>query len=314
MALDHFVSQVHLRNFYAKELNSRKMFAFRKVSGEAFLCGSEDVCRIDEGSTNPFLSEPRSLEDFLKGIEPGYNTACDRLATGQFNAQDAQVVAGFAAFVIGCSPTAMRLGSASLGGLALAELLLLDRMGEIDPPPPEMGSNSLPDLLRSGKLYVTTDSKFPQALGISNIIDLAHAFTTFHWEILLNQNTERSPFLTSDFPAAIEDGQSNLINRIIPLRPDLALRIIPQIRPKGYINLKSDFRFRILRISPSEVTLVNRQIVRCAEHLIFSSVKRAWVARMVIQNSKSRMELNNTRTEKSTGFLLLHSLSIVESG
>ena len=76
MPLDHFVSQVHLKRFFAPDLDRKKMYAFRKSDGHTFPCGAEDVCRLSEGSTNTYLPEPRLVEDFLKLIEPKYNAAC----------------------------------------------------------------------------------------------------------------------------------------------------------------------------------------------------------------------------------------------
>jgi hypothetical protein len=63
--LDHFVSQVHLRNFYSPALGDR-MYALRKSDLKAFTCRSEDVCRIEEGSTNVYVKEARIIEDVLQ--------------------------------------------------------------------------------------------------------------------------------------------------------------------------------------------------------------------------------------------------------
>jgi hypothetical protein len=54
MALDHYVSQVHLRSFYSPALGER-LYAIRKSNGKAFTPNSESVCRIDDGSTNAYL-------------------------------------------------------------------------------------------------------------------------------------------------------------------------------------------------------------------------------------------------------------------
>ena len=78
MALDHYVPQVHLRNFYSHELG-RRMYGLRKSDLRAFTCRSEDVCRIEAGSTNPYLKEPRIIADFLTEVEPYYNASVDNL-------------------------------------------------------------------------------------------------------------------------------------------------------------------------------------------------------------------------------------------
>src|SRR5258705_12404118 len=99
MALDHYVSQVHLRNFYSPTLGER-MYAVRKRDGKAFTPNSESVCRIEEGSTNAYLTEDRLIEEFLKGIEPKYNASVKELAGGHFEAECVYVVAGFATYAL----------------------------------------------------------------------------------------------------------------------------------------------------------------------------------------------------------------------
>jgi Protein of unknown function (DUF4238) len=312
--LDHSVSQVHLRKFYAKALNSRKMFAYRKSDGKLFVCGSEDVCRIEEGSSNQFLTEPRILEEFLRKVEPNYGAACDAISRGQFNTEDVLVLAGFAAFVIGTSPTAMRLGADSLTHLAHTEIELMDRMGDFDDIPQELGNKTASELVHEDILRIETDAKYPQAMGISKIVGLTQSFSTFHWEILLNPKADRFPFVTSDYPAAIEGlGRQVPANRIIPLRPDLALRILPQIRPKGRPDLESDFRFKLTRATPTHVRSVNMAIVRSAENLVFSSTNAPWVQTLVTKNARYRLELEHTRTPKGSGFLLLDSVIVREA-
>jgi hypothetical protein len=290
------------------------MHAYRKTDGAEFICGSDDVCRIEEGSTNPYLSEPRVLEQFLNKFEPRYSRACEALAANEFDANDVLIISGFIAFVIGCSPTAMRLGSASLQRLVETEAEILDRAGIFGPAPPELGSRTATELLREGTLRIESDEKFPQSMGISGIVDLTRSFASFHWEILLNHYQERSPFLTSDYPAALERPEKQVpTNRIVPLRPDLAIRIIPQIRPAGRPDLPTDFRYKMRKVSPSEVTLINRAIVRCAEQLVFSSVNEPWVSRMVQKNCNFRLQVEHTRIPKDSGFLLLNTVVAKEA-
>jgi len=290
------------------------MYAYRKSDGAQFPCGSEDVCRISDGSTNQFLGEPRILEDFLRRIEPSYNRACEALASGQFSIDDIVIIAGFAAFVIGTSPTAMRLGAEQLTHLAHAEVELLDRMGMLEHAPAELNGKTATELIQEGALRIETDAKFPQAIGISGVASLTKAFSTFHWEILLNRRSDRFPFLTSDFPAAIEGiGVKVPALRIVPLRPDLAVRIVPQIRPEWRPDLESDFRFKMCRPSPTEVRKVNLAIVRSAENLVFSSVRAPWVQSIVASNARFRLELEHNRKAEGSGFQLLNSVAVKES-
>jgi hypothetical protein len=72
MALDHYVSQVYLKNFYSPALDGL-MYALRKSDLKRFPTKSQDVCRIEEGSTNAYLTKDRAIEEFLKEVEPRYN-------------------------------------------------------------------------------------------------------------------------------------------------------------------------------------------------------------------------------------------------
>ncbi len=73
------------------------------------------------------------------------------------------------------------------------------------------------------------DPKYPQAIGISSILKCSNIFGNCEWEILQNDSKD-SPFFTSDFPIAIEKTSNPcVLNRIVPLAPNLAIRIKPDI-------------------------------------------------------------------------------------
>ena len=69
MPLDHYVSQVHIKNFYSPDMVER-VFAMRKSDLKKFMPRAQDVCRIEDNSSNSYLKEDRAIEDFLKVIEP----------------------------------------------------------------------------------------------------------------------------------------------------------------------------------------------------------------------------------------------------
>jgi hypothetical protein len=93
MPLDHHIPQVHLKNFHSSDLQSEKMFGYRKRDGLIFPCHAEEVCRIESGNTNEYLLHDRVTEDFLKAIEPNYNKSVAALKSGRFSADDIFVVA-----------------------------------------------------------------------------------------------------------------------------------------------------------------------------------------------------------------------------
>ena len=67
MALDHYVSQVHLKNFYSPLLGEA-FYAIRKDELKIFHQSSSGVCRIEENSTNAYLREDRIVEEVEKEI------------------------------------------------------------------------------------------------------------------------------------------------------------------------------------------------------------------------------------------------------
>lgn len=307
MALDHYVPQVHLRRFYAADLGSRKMHAFRKTDSMTFPCGSADVCRIPDGNTNAYLSEPRLVEEFLKLVEPNYNSACAILERGEVNPDVVFVIAGFAASVMSCSPTGMRLESAPHEARLPLEAQLMEQAGLLPPAPPELGDLTLADMLADGSIVFEVDQRFPQAIGISNIVGRATAFGNFHWDILLNQHPS-SPFFTSDFPVAIEATPDlRVVNRVVPLTPTLAVRICPRIALAGK-KLEPTFEhfsFRVLEPNRQGIAAINRTIARSAETLVFSSSAAPWVHDFVRKHSRFRVEVETTVIPQGTGFLTI---------
>jgi len=61
------------------------MYAIRKSDLKRFRCRAKDVCRIEDGSTNAYLTSDRAIEEFLRGIEPKYNTSVAKLREGKID-------------------------------------------------------------------------------------------------------------------------------------------------------------------------------------------------------------------------------------
>ena len=169
MPLDHYVSQVHLRNFYSPV--TKRLFAIRKSDLKRFPPRSEDVCRIEDNSTNAYLKNDRAIEDFLRDVEPNYNAALAKLREDKIDRECIFAVAGFAAYVATCAPAAMRVHMGPLKAQLEAVALLLDRQGLVGKAPPSLGGKSMSELLAEGEIDFTVDEKYPQALGINSIID-----------------------------------------------------------------------------------------------------------------------------------------------
>ena len=313
--LDHYVSQVHLKKFYSPKLGNR-MYAIRKQDLSTFTTKSEAVCRTESGSTNPYLQSERAIEEFLKRIEPKYNSAILKLASGQIDRESIYVIAGFVAYVNTCSPASMRIKSEYLKGVVEEFTKMADRQGIFPVPPPELAGEYLTDLIMSGKVNVEIDQKYPQAIGISSILKHTSLLGNFWWEILINPYDD-SPFFTSDFPVVVEEASDpHIRNRVIPLSPNLAVRIQPDPTVQGkHTDFKfSNFRYRITRLSRAKVTNINRLIIRCAESVVFYRDDHPWIPAFVKKNAGFRIEssMQKIPTEDSGTYIWV-SEDIVET-
>lgn len=313
MALDHYVSQVHLRNFYSPVLGER-MYAFRKSDGKSFTPNSDSVCRIEEGSTNAYLTKDRAIEEFLKGVEPKYNASVAKLASGEFDPEAIYVISGFAAYVQTCSPTAMRLHTGPLKAMLESTARALDSAGAFGVPPASLGGASLTELLARGDIKFRVDPKYPQAIGITNVIKMVLMLGNSAWEVLRNP-VEDGLFFTSDFPAAIEASDDpRVVNHLIPLTPSLALRIHPDIHLKREELDMSfrHFRARVRTIEREEINHINQHIIQCAEDLVFYRDDKPWVRPFVAQYSLYQIGTRTTEIETPEGAMLISQQRILE--
>jgi hypothetical protein len=299
MPLDHYISQVHLKNFYSPELGEL-FYVIRKDNLKEFPSNSQSVCRIENGSTNAYLLDDRVLEGFLKTIEPKYNESLNKLETGNIDKKCVYTIAGFVAFVVTCSPTGMRILSAPLRDIVEIASEIIDKNGRLPKPPPELGGENLTELIKNGTINISIDEKYPQAIGINQILSFTSMFGNFKWEILHNKTTD-SPFFTSDYPIALEKTKDPSIhNKIIPLSPTLAIRICPDRHSeKEKIDLNfSRFNWRRRTLNREEVVKINRLLVQCAESMIFYRDNHDWIHKFIAKNSKFRIEMHSTKIKR----------------
>ena len=83
-----------------------------------------------------------------------------------------------------------------------------------------------------------------------------------------------------------------IINRIVPLAPDLAVKICPDVSidPASADPFFSGFRYRRRVLEQPEVEDLNRLIVRSAETTVFFRDRRKWVRKFVRDNAGYRIE------------------------
>jgi hypothetical protein len=309
--LDHFVSQVHLRNFYSPALGKR-MHALRKSDLKYFCPDSLSVCRVEHGSTNPYLTDERAIEEFLRDIEPKYNRAVEAFSIGNPGRDAVYVLSGFVAYVLSCSPAGMRINSEPFRSSLEETGRILDARGEIGTPPAELGATSLRDLFNRKLARVEVDPKYPQAVGIASIHRMTNTFGNFGWEVLINRHAD-SPYFTSDFPVTIEPtADPRIIKRIVPLSPTVAVRLHPNLaQDTSSVDFSfREFRCRVRTPSRQEIGIVNRLLVQGAESLVFYRDAHAWVEPFVRKNAAYRIEAHTQRMPYNTGSLLLSSLRL----
>ena len=304
MALDHFVPQVHLKRFYSPVLGEL-MYAIRKSDLKQFTPNAKGVCRIDEGNTNEYLGEPRLLEEFLKTIEPGYNAAVSAFEQGNPDWKSVYVVAGFIAYVLTCSPAAMRIYSKPLKGALEMKIRRMDKQEIFPPLPAELGGKNLTELLESGKVELDFDQKYSQAIGIENILKWVALFGNFRWEALINTHDD-CPYFTSDFPVAIEPtADERPPNRVVSLAPNIAMRIWPDnnLLDKSTSLDFRNFSFSIREVTRQEVIKINRIFVRSAENTVFYRDEQNWITKFITKNRNFRIEIETVQIPRQKGTL-----------
>ena len=123
----------------------------------------------------------------------------------------------------------------------------------------------------------------------------------------------RTMQVTPTKPDAIEKTQEpRVLNRIVPPTPDLAIRIMPDLKLD---NGKADFTFanfrcRTRNLGRQEVIELNRLIVRCAEDSVFYRDNQSRVLPFIAKNRHYRVEPKTARIKVGTGTVLISTLVI----
>jgi hypothetical protein len=189
----------------------------------------------------------------------------------------------------------------SLWSIEGSTATILDAQGVFPKAPEALDEKSLTELLADGTVKFEVDPK----IGVTSVAHHVSVFGNSPWEILHNGEADNT-FFTSDFPVAIEVANLNTpINRIVPLAPDPAIRIIADIRLSG---TKPDLSFAKFKAAPrrlkrSEICDLNRLIVRCAEDLILYRDEHEWIEAFVTKNRHYHIEPVTQQIPHGTGVL-----------
>jgi hypothetical protein len=111
------------------------LYALRKSDLKKFTPNSKAICGINDGSTNAYLKNDRAIEDFLKTIEPNYNSSIEKLISKRIDNECIYTIAGFIAYIFTCSPAGMRIRSEPLKSLVESTASVMDSRGLLPPPP-----------------------------------------------------------------------------------------------------------------------------------------------------------------------------------
>lgn len=311
MALDHYVSQVYLRQW--SDPNTGLLRAIRKADLKCFTPRPKDVCRIEAGNTNPYVQPERAIEEFLAYIEPRFSRAVTNLQREKFERETLVVIAGFIAYIMVCSPGGTRINAALLKEIVEETTRRLDRQGRFPPPPKATGGASFTELLEKGAVKIAIDEKFPQAFGVTSILEFVKMFGNFGWEIMVNRFDD-SPFLTSDFPVAMEVTQRTVLNRIFPLAPQLAIRLHPDpsLNSDDLDFSFSKFHFKVRKVSRPQVRYINELIVRCAENVVFCNRDLPWVSTFVERNAAYRVKPVTSMIPHGKGTLMFNTTIVTD--
>lgn len=207
----------------------------------------------------------------------------------------------------------MRVQSAPLKAMLESSARALDATGAFPAPPTSLEGASLTELLRKGAINFRVDPKYPQAIGIANILKMVLTFGNSAWEVLHNP-FEGCPFFTSDFPAAIEESSDPLVlDRIVPLTPSLAVRLCPDSSlDRNRLDFSFNrFRYRMRTVDLEEAYRINCLLVQCAEDLVFYRDEMPWVRPFIAEHAAYHIEARTQELETSNGALLISRQLIV---
>jgi len=292
MALDHYVSQVHLKQFNNAD---GVLHATLKQSQKTFTNHSRAFCRIDDNSTNEYLSNKRAIEELLKIIEPKYDASLEKFRLGNPDPESVYVFAGFIASMMWYSPAGVRINKDPIERTLNEVGRRLDRQGKMPRAPDSMGGGTFSEMLDRGAIELNVNPKYPQAIGTTTLRTQIFSFGNFDWEILTNPFPDNA-FFTSDYPVGIEPkGNQGIIDRVVPLAPDIAVRICPKpIDDEKIQDNFAGFRYRTLTLKRQEVVAINRLIVRCAESIVFYPKQQPWISDFIKTNAGFRIEPKTT--------------------
>lgn len=233
---DHFVPVTYLRHF-GDPSQSDRLHVCRKRSGSVSISRPENLCVERQGDLNRYFSQPSILREFLEIIEPRWNETVDHILSDRASPDDLFVVAGIAAYLLSCTPTARRLGQRALEQQLEAMRPMIARHARETIDDPEEASLVEEGLLATDTIRINVDDQYPRAIGISNLVAMQARLLQGHWQVIKNENEK--PLITSDYPACHYHSTQNSVLGLIyfPLTPTYAVMNKPSLeRPENPVT------------------------------------------------------------------------------
>ena len=106
-----------------------------------------------------------------------------------------------------------------------------------------------------------------------------------------------------------------ILNRIVPLAPNLALRVKPDpTLDKGRLDFSfANFGCRTRNVGRQELLEINRLIVRCAENTVFYRDDHPLIQPFIAKNRYYRIEPHTDELKSPTGTILFTTRRVVAS-
>jgi hypothetical protein len=281
MTQDHFVSQTYLTPFCDTNAGG-KLHAYRKANGTVFHPSPHGVCKERDGDLNSkFIPHrPELLGDLRSLFEPHWPQCVKDMFAHNISADDRWHISCAIANFMACTPTWRDIGAGMAtrqlaGHLSFAKAMQAKHGGNPDLPVEAIQA------LEQDQIHIDPD--YIKCIQTKMFLDLAWATYNQNWDVIFNATD--CPFLTSDNPFAYLTMETitEPVSRVLPVTPQLCLRITYDIREAGPLDLSKRHKggLRFGHINADSAQIVNRFAVMCADRFVFSSIDSPDVANFV---------------------------------
>lgn len=305
---DHYISRTYLKKFCDETdqvwVYNKKYLGIKHRYRKA-------ICHRKGWSDNHFLENPRIIEEYLKHVEPYWAKNVEVFSSNEIlpfedYSEVKYMLAGYIAYLKVFPPAMARVGQSMLASLLHTTMKIMQKSGEIPPPPKEL-EFILEDLEKHIKVDV--DEKYPLALGVQAIVPTLNTLSTSPWLKLINKTD--IPFITSDNPACgWFMGNAGIAQTYVPLTPRIAVLIHPQFGIE--VNQELHIEDGIVELDLDKVKEFNQLICRNAENIVISNIKSNEIRDCVKENQNWECTNVSTKFPLGRGEIVINQWKAVE--